>query len=104
LTRPPALAGASSQVPSYEDLAIYLRTTNRSDPHVAAAERKALLELLMPTTGRQDPPAHPPIAGEPMEKWFQLLDSLANEGVLAKTAVEAERAALDQARQQAALP
>jgi hypothetical protein len=96
----PPIASASFQTPRYEDLVEFLKTINGQESRVAAAERAALLQLLMPTEGARALKTHPPAEKQALQKWISLLDGLRDDGLLPSASIEAEKAAINENWQQ----
>jgi hypothetical protein len=93
LTAPPPVKGLAAKIPSYEEVAAYLRKIKQDRADVAAAERAALLDSLMPAGGPRAAKMRPP-AGKDLERWIALLDRLAALGALPADKVAAEKSVL----------
>ena len=102
-TAPPPVVGLSHQMPSYEQIVDFWRAADSHIPVVAAAERKTLVELLMPIDGPRAPVVRPPLEGAGIQRWFALLDRIRDEALLPAESIEAEKLAIEEARRQAGL-
>jgi len=93
LTAPPPVKGLSAKIPRYEDVADYLRRIKQDRADVGAAERAALLDSLMPSSGMRMAKMQPP-KGKDFDRWVALLDRLATAGALPADKVAREKQVL----------
>jgi len=104
-TAAPPFVGITRRPPSHDDLAHFIQETQtRKSPGVGEAERQALFHALMPMDGARTAPAKPPAEAEALKKWYTFLDRVRDEGLLPANLIEAEKAAINEARSVEGLP
>ncbi|GEM_PF-409053 len=104
-TAAPPFVGINRRPPSHDDLVHFLQETQtRKSPGVGEAERQALFHALMPMDGQRTGPSKPPADVETLRKWYAFLDQVRDEGLLPAELIEAEKAAINDARNVEGLP
>jgi hypothetical protein len=104
-TAAPPFVGLNRRPPSHDDLAHFLQETQtRKSPTVGEAERQALFRALMPMDGPRSAPLKPPADAEALKKWYAFLDRVRDDGLLPAEMIEAEKAAINEARSVEGLP
>jgi uncharacterized protein YceK len=103
-TQAPPFAGVGNKAPSYQELSGFLRSIGtEKNAKVAEAEHEALFVALMPMEGKRDQPRKPPADADALRNWYLFLDRVRDEGLVSPESIEAEKAALDEARPVAAI-
>lgn len=102
-TAPPPIAGLSYDTPRYEEIVAFLQSLKSLDPRIADAERAAFFQLVMPMDGPKAPPVRPPPDGEAAARWIALLDWVRDAGLVEASAIDQEKAAIEDVRRQTEL-